>query len=75
MPRMTRDSGGPQGRPKTSWPVSGLPKLSRQDAGVGIACLDCDVRAAGRGVGAQDAASPRGPTPQDKRPTRNPPTE
>ena len=39
MPPVMRDSGGPEGRPKTSWPPSGLPKPSRQDAGVGLASL------------------------------------
>jgi hypothetical protein len=43
MPPVTRNSGGPEGRPKTSWPRFDRPKPSRQDAGVGIACLDFEV--------------------------------
>jgi hypothetical protein len=36
-------SRGPQGRVKTSLPLSGLHKMSRQDAGVELAFLDCEV--------------------------------
>ncbi len=50
MPPVLRDSGGPEGRQKTSLPASGFPKPSRQDAGVEIACMNYKVRAAGRGV-------------------------
>ncbi len=53
MPPVLRDSGGPEGRQKTSLPPSGFHKPSRQDAGVEIACMNYRVRAAGRGVDAQ----------------------
>ncbi len=51
MPPVLHDSGGPEGRPKTTWPPCGFPQASRQDAGVELACLDYEMRAAGRGVG------------------------
>ncbi len=37
MPPAARDPGGPEGRQKTSRPLSGFPKPSRQDAGVELA--------------------------------------
>ncbi len=46
-------SGGPEGRQKTSRPMSGLHKISPHEAGVELACMDHRVRAAGRGVDAQ----------------------
>ena len=52
MPPLLRDSGGPEGRQKTSLPPPGFPKPSRQEAGVEIACMNYRVRAAGRGVDA-----------------------
>jgi hypothetical protein len=33
MPPVARNSGGPQGRQKTSQPMSDVPKASPQDAG------------------------------------------
>ena len=58
MPPVSRDSGGPEGRQKTSLPASGFHKTSRQDAGVGLACLNYRVRAAGRGVGREAGQVP-----------------
>ncbi len=50
MPPLLRDSGGPEGRQKTSLPPSGCAKPSPHEAGVEIACMNYRVRAAGRGV-------------------------
>jgi hypothetical protein len=33
MPPVARDSGGPEGRPKTSWPWFDRPKPSPHEAG------------------------------------------
>ncbi len=43
MPPVLRDSGGPEGRLKTSLPPSGFHKPSRQDAGVELASPDDEV--------------------------------
>ncbi len=43
MPPAARDPGGPEGRQETSLPLPGFPKPSRQDAGVGIACMNYRV--------------------------------
>ncbi len=53
MPPVLRDSGGPEGRQKTSLPPAGFPKPSPPEAGVELASPDDQVRAAGRGVDAQ----------------------
>ena len=55
MPPAARDSGGPEGRLKTSLPLYGFHKPSPHEAGVGLACPTalCEP---------QDAASTRDPT-------------
>ncbi len=53
MPPATRSPLRPGGPHKDSNRAPNVPKSSRQDAGVGLACPDYDVRAAGCGVGDQ----------------------
>ena len=58
MPPVSRDSGGPEGRQKPRQALSGFHKPSPHEAGVGLACLNYRVRAAGRGVGREAGQVP-----------------
>ncbi len=51
MPPVLRDSCGPEGRTKTSWPPSDFRQTSRQDAGVELACptAECEPQDAASG--------------------------
>ncbi len=50
MPPVLRDSGGPEGRQKTSLPPSGLQQEQPARGGRRIGTSNFKVRAAGRGV-------------------------